>query len=123
MSSLLRVLLLVAAVLTTGWILSKIRKAKVKMEDAIFWIFFTVVLAVLGLVPEVSFKLADLLGIESPANLVFLVMIFMLMWKSFISTILISQLEEKVTTLSAEVALRARDAEVKIEKIEEQENK
>ena len=123
MSSILRALLLVMAILTAWWILNKIRKSKVKMEDAIFWIFFTIILAVLGLVPEVSYKLSDLLGIESPANLVFLIMIFIMIWKAFILSITVSQLEEKVTTLTAEVALRTHDAESKIEEIMEQDNK
>ena len=35
MSDTLRILLLVAAVMTAVWILYKIRKLKVKMEDAI----------------------------------------------------------------------------------------
>ncbi len=40
MSDTLKGLLIIASVLTVGWILRKIRKNKVKMEDAIFWIFF-----------------------------------------------------------------------------------
>ncbi len=39
MSDTLKGLLIIASVLTVGWILRKIRKNKVKMEDAIFWIF------------------------------------------------------------------------------------
>ena len=40
MSDTLKALLIVASIVTVGWILRKIRKNKVKMEDAIFWIFF-----------------------------------------------------------------------------------
>ena len=43
MSDTLKGLLIIASVLTVGWILRKIRKNKVKMEDAIFWIFFAAI--------------------------------------------------------------------------------
>ena len=40
MTPIMRSLLLLAAVGTVVWILYKIRKLKVKMEDSIYWIFF-----------------------------------------------------------------------------------
>ena len=73
MSGTLRLLLLFAALLTAGWILYKIRKLKVKMEDAIFWMIFAGILCILGLFPHVTYWLTDRLGIMSPANLIFLV--------------------------------------------------
>ena len=97
MSGTLRLLLLFAALLTAGWILYKIRKLKVKMEDAIFWMIFAGILCILGLFPHVTYWLTDRLGIMSPANLIFLVIIFLLLEKVFTLSIIVSQLEEKVT--------------------------
>lgn len=107
MSITLRILLLVAAFATAGWILYKIRRLKVKMEDAIFWMIFAAILCILGLFPEISYWLTSKLGIISPANLIFLVIIFLLLEKVFTLSIIVSQLEEKITVLSAEVALRS----------------
>ncbi len=107
MSNTLRYLLLIAAVVTAVWILRKIRKFKVKMEDAIFWIIFAVLLAILGIFPQATFWLTQKLGVMSPANLIFLVVIFLLMEKVFTLSLLVSQLEDKVTTMSAELALRS----------------
>ena len=104
MSDTLRVLLIVASVLTVGWILRQIRKNKVKMEDAIFWIFFAAILLLLAIFPEISYKLCTMLGIMSPSNLVFLVIIFLLVEKTFTLSIIVSQLEDKISVLSAEVA-------------------
>ena len=101
MSTTLRVILFVLAVVTAWWILSKIRRLKVKMEDAIFWIFVAVVLCVLSLFPEIVYKLTDIVGVMSPANLVFLIVIFILLEKVFTLSIIVSQLEEKVTVLSS----------------------
>ena len=114
MSVSLRILLIVAAVITVIWILKKIRKSKVKMEDAIFWLVFSGVLLILAVFPQISFWLSELLGIESPANLVFLLIICLLIEKIFTLSIITSQLEEKVSILSAEIAIRsqAQDKEI-----------
>lgn len=109
MSATLRALLLLAALVTIIWILHKIRRLKVKMDDAIFWMFFSGILLMLGLFPEIAYKLTGLFGMMSPANLIFLVMIIILFEKVFTLSILVSQLEEKVTVLSAELALRSHD--------------
>lgn len=114
MTTTLRVLLVLAAVSTVIWILRQIRKFKVKMEDAIFWVFFAGVLLVLAIFPEVSFELSRKLGFMSPANLVFIVVIFLLVEKIFTLSIIVSQLEEKISNLSAEVALRSNAAEKRL---------
>ena len=121
MSAILRVILFVLAVVTAWWILSKIRRLKVKMEDAIFWIFVAVVLCTLSLFPEIVYKLTDIVGVMSPANLVFLIVIFILLEKVFTLSIIVSQLEEKITVLSSEVALRAHSANRGIGIVEEEE--
>lgn len=121
MSDTLKALLIAASVLTVAWILRKIRKNKVKMEDAIFWIFFAAILLVLAIFPEISFKLCQILGIMSPSNLVFLVIIFLLVEKIFTLSIIVSQLEDKIGVLSAEVALRSKAENKKIEKVDEKE--
>ncbi len=110
MSATLRTILLIAAVLTAYWILMRIRKLKVKMEDAIFWVIFALILCLLGLFPELTYRLTALLGVQSPANLVFLVVIALLMEKVFTLSIIVSQLEDKITVLSAEVAIRSQAA-------------
>ena len=78
----------------------------------------------MGVFPEIVYKLTDLIGIMSPANLVFLIMIIILFEKVFTLSIIVSQLEEKITVLSAEVALRSHETaeeqkiETEVEKVE-----
>lgn len=117
MSDALRIILLFAALATAGWILYKIRKLKVKMEDAIFWIIFAGILCVMGVFPQVTYWLTYKIGIMSPANLIFLVVIFLLVEKIFTLSIIVSQLEEKVTVLSAELALRSHAAEKRLDEV------
>ena len=74
MSNSLRILLLIAAAATALWIFYQIRRLKIKLEHAIYWIVFAILLAVLGLFPELTYWLTGKLGVMSPANLIFLVM-------------------------------------------------
>ena len=77
---------------------------------------------VLAIFPEISYWLSKLLGIESPANLVFLFVICLLLEKIFTLSIITSQLEEKVSILSAEVALRSQDDKKRINEVKEKIN-
>ena len=95
MSDTLKALLVVASILTVSWILRKIRKNKVKMEDAIFWIFFAGILLLLAIFPEISYELCRIFGIMSPSNLVFLVIIFLFVEKIFTLSIIVSKAENK----------------------------
>jgi len=119
MSFVLRTVLLVSALLVAVWILRKLYKCKVKLGDAIFWVCLSGLLAVLGIVPEIAYLCADLIGIQSPSNFIFLAVLGLLLYKLFTLSIKVSQLEDKVTVLSAEVALRSHSLEKKTEKMEE----
>lgn len=109
MSTTLRVLLLIASIVTAIWMLRKIRKNRVKQEDATFWICFAIILAVLGIFPKLSYKMSALLGIQTPANFVFLSLIFLLIEKLLSLSIQISVLENKIEIMAAELAIRCKD--------------
>ena len=51
MSDIMRILLFFASIATGGWILYKIRRFQVKMQDAIFWVVFAVVIFILCVFP------------------------------------------------------------------------
>ena len=116
MSNTLRVVLLLSALITAVWILRKIYKCKVKLKDAIFWFCIALILAILGLAPEIAYWCANIIGIQTPVNFIFLMIIALLIEKIFTLSIIVSQLEDKVTVLSAEVALRSHDTEKRIKK-------
>ena len=89
------------------------------MEDAIFWIFFAAILLILAIFPEICFELSKHLGFMSPSNLVFVIIIFLLVEKIFTLSLIVSQLEEKMSILSAEVALRSKAANRRLNDDEE----
>lgn len=116
MSATLRLLLLVASLVTAVWILRKIRKNRVKQEDALYWLCFAFMLAILGIFPGLSFIMSSILGIQSPANFIFLAIIALLMEKLLSLSIQVSALENKLEIMAAELALRCKNMEDEIEK-------
>ncbi len=122
MSIELRVVLLFAATFSIGWIITRIRKAKVRLEDTFFWMVMSVVLLVLGLFPKVSYWLSSILGIISPANLVFFIMICLLFEKLLTMSIMHSQMQDKYMTMAAEMALRCKELERQIEELKRKAN-
>ena len=122
MSVILRIILLTVSVLTAIWILRKIRKNRVKQEDAMFWICFAIMLAALGIFPQISFTMARLLRIQAPVNFVFLSIIAILIYKLFTLSIKVSFLESKIEIMAAELAIRCKDIEDNMEKMNEIKN-
>ena len=105
MSVLLRVLLVVSAVFLLGFMLSKIRQAKMKIEYTVFWILFASVLVVMGAFPKLFYIVSDFIGFQSPISMVYLVIIFVLIIKMFFMTVQISHLENKVESLVQQIAI------------------
>lgn len=116
MSPTLRILMLLAGFIIAIWILLRIRKSKVKMEDAIFWVCLAAMFIVLGTFTKLTFWLTGILGIQSPANCVYMMIIALLIEKVFTLSIKTSQLEEKIEIMSAEIAIRTKDLENTAEK-------
>ena len=108
MSVTLRVLLIMASAATVIWILYKIRRLKVKMEDTIFWIFFAGVLLLMGVFPEIVYWITTTMRMISPANVVYLFIIAILLVKSFMMTIEISKLEDKVKDLVQQIGINEK---------------
>lgn len=117
MSIILRILLLAASVVTSMWILWKIRKNSVKQEDALFWICFAIMLALLGVFPKLSYIMSAYLGVQSPANFVFMVIIAALLEKIFTLSIQQSFLESKMEIMAAELTIRCKSIEDNIDNI------
>lgn len=119
MSVTLRVLLLIGSVLTAFVIVRRIGKAKVKQEDSLFWLFFSLILALLGIFPNISYRMSTLLGFVSPSNFVFLLVIALLLEKLLTVSIQVSVLENKVEVMAAELALRSKSQDLEISKIKD----
>lgn len=107
----LRIILIVSSILTFGYVASRIRKEKLKLENAIFWILLSIVLVILGLFPQMMFALADCLGIMSSVNLVYLVVIFILLYKVFDLSIKLARVQERLDQLVQVLAIKEHNKE------------
>lgn len=109
MSMILKVLLIVFSILTGFTVMHRIRKAKMQIDDAVFWVVFSLGLIVLAVFPNLVYILTDITGMQSPANLLFLVIIFVLIVKIFSMSVKISILESKLSKLVQNEALKEHE--------------
>ena len=105
MSIPLRILLCLGAVFTFFYMSRQIRKNKLLLSHTVFWTVFSIGLIILAIFPGIATWTANMIGIESPANFVYLMVIFLLILKEFSSTLKISVLENKLTELTEHIAL------------------
>lgn len=107
----LRIVLIISSVIMFCYMIRKVKKNKVQIEHTVFWIVIGVCLIILSVVPQIVYFFADLLQIQSPANLILSFIIFLLIIKQFLMTIEISQLEAKIRELVEELALQNKEEE------------
>ena len=105
MSLTLRILLIIGSVLTCVYVLSRVRKSRMKAEDSIFWLLFSLLLVLLGAFPGIVTGLADLIGIQSPINLLYLIILFLLILKIFRQDQRIARQQARITALTQRYAL------------------
>lgn len=118
MDPIFRIILIVVSLFTLIGVIRKIRNAKVQIESSLFWIVFSSLLLILSIFPQISEFAADLLGMYSTVNFIFLFVIFILLVHQFTNSIKISQLENKIKELTQEIAVR----ELRKKDLEENEN-
>ena len=110
-----RLLLVLVSIITFIYTLKKIRKSQFQIEDSLYWIIVSFGLVVLAIFPGIAFFFSELIGIESPANFIFLVIIFILMIKLFSLSLKLSQTEERLKVLVQQLAVKESTREEIIE--------
>ena len=111
MSIQIRVILILISGLTMYYIIKKIRESKLEIEQSLFWIVFSTLIILMSIFPKCVYWLTDMLQIQSPVNFVFLLIIFILIIKSFSLTLQLSRLENRFKTLVQEIALKEKEKE------------
>ncbi len=109
MTPLFRVILVIVSICTMATILRRIRKARINIEESVFWILLAIMFVVFALFPIVPDTLARLLGIYSTANFLFLFMIFILLLRLFTMSMQISALEERIRQIVQLLALQEKE--------------
>lgn len=109
MSWAMRILLIIGSVLSTIYVLRRIRKSKMRTEDSIFWLVFSLILVILGVFPGIAISFSEWIGVQSAANLVFLIVIFLLLVKVFTQDQKISKLNQQITQTVQYIAIEEKD--------------
>ena len=99
----LTLLLVAGAALTLAFVILKVRKSEIKTSDTVFWFLFVACLLLLAIFPQIAYWLADVFDVQSPANLVFLVIVAILLIKEFTASV--------ETYLVQEIALMENEEE------------
>lgn len=102
----LRLVLIAGAILLLAFVLHKIRKSQLQTSDAVFWFVLAGCLVVLAVFPQIAYGLSDLLGVMSPANLIFLAVVAVLLVKQLMDSVQLARLRSRLTELTQEEALR-----------------
>lgn len=111
MDNILAPLLIAGSIITFLFVMKLIRKSTVRIEDTLFWIVFSIVLILLSIFPKSLFNLSHILGFQSPINLIYLIIIFVLIVNQFLMTLKISRLTIKQKELVQAIAITAKDTE------------
>lgn len=99
-------MLLLVSIFTAIYISKKLRSSQIQITDAVFWIGISFLFIGLSIFPGIAIFISKKIGIDSPANFIFLVIIFLLLIKCFLLSIKVSQMEDKLNNLVQEIAIR-----------------
>ncbi|MBO4325220.1 MAG: DUF2304 domain-containing protein [Lachnospiraceae bacterium] len=106
MPIILRVMLIVGSLVTGVYIRGKLRKSQMQIEDVIFWLFFAAALVFMSVFPELIVWFAELIGVDSAVNFVFLCVIFLMLIRCFSLSVKVSTLEVKLKELTERLAVK-----------------
>lgn len=101
----LRVVLVLVSLMTLLFVTRKVRSSKIRLEDSMAWILFSGVLFVLSVFPGIFDFLAELAGVYSTVNFVFLFFIFVLLILCFSLNMKVSQMDTKIKELTQLLAI------------------
>ena len=101
----LRIVLFLVSLLTLTFVVKRVRNSKVRLEDSIVWFLFAGILFLLTIFPGVFDLFADLAGVYSTTNFVFLFFIFVLLIICFNLSMRISQVDTKIKELTQLLAI------------------
>lgn len=107
----LQTILIIVSILFIGFIIIVTQKKKLSFKYTLLWLFFSFIILILAVFPQLVMFMAKMLFIETPTNAIFLVFFLLLIIIIFYISIGFSKLIEKVTVLTQANALLAKKVE------------
>ena len=103
MSNTLRIILIISSFIAFILCVMKIKQSKLKVENAVTWMFGSILLILMSIFSDFVGCISNLLGFASPVNFVFLIMIAFLLIQVFIDNLHITVLNEKIKDLEKQI--------------------
>lgn len=113
MSTLLRIEMLILALAVIAVIILAVNKKKMCIRYSLVWIFIAFLIITIAIFPGIVFWFCEILGIETPSNLVYLFGILALLMITFMQTGILSKQSEKIKHLTQMVSIERYEEEVK----------
>lgn len=105
MSMTLRIIVVAVSLLTAVVMVGKIRRAQLRIEDAIFWFGLSLIFLIFSIFPRVPGWLSHIAGTQTTANFIYLTVIFLLITELFRMSLQLSRLEASFQELVQKLAL------------------
>ena len=105
MSATLRISLIVISLLFVGLVFYTVNRKKLQMGDSLLWLLLSFLLILLAFFPQIGIWLSRLVGIETPANFIYLVGIVALLALVFHLTVQHSSLKLQVRSVIQELSI------------------
>lgn len=118
----LKVFFIVASLWTFYFIIRKIQKKSLNIEDSIIWILWSLLLLLFSIFPQIPIYISRLLGFMSMSNFIFSMFIFFLYLMLFSQSIKISELKEKNKNLIQKLSIKEYENYLEKRKGEKYEN-
>ena len=102
----LQMFFIIASVVTFIFVIKKIQKHGLNIDDAIVWILWSIVLLIVSVFPSIPTWISKELGFMSTSNFIFCLFIFFLYIMLFNQTTQISKLKEKQKELIQKLSIK-----------------
>ena len=109
MSFRLQIIIIVSMILILLYIFNLMRKKRLDFKFAIGWILIDICIIILSVRPVILEKIAKLLGIASPVNMLFFFGFCFSVAIIFALSMTVSKLTDRVKKLSQEIAIIRKD--------------
>lgn len=101
----LQTVMILSSIFTFIFIIFKIRKNGLNIDDSIIWILWSFLLLILSIFPQIPNFFSQKLGFMSTSNFIFAAFIFFLYILLFIQAIQISKIKEKQKELIQKLSI------------------
>ena len=105
----LQIVFIIASLFTFIYVIRRIKKHKLNIDDSLLWIVWSVILLILSLFPNLSKVLSKFFGFESTSNFILTSFIFCIYLMVFFQNIKISELKEKNKNLVQKLSINNKE--------------